>query len=130
MSQNMSPSPTTRACLPPRWLRAAAGLTGAALLLVAGCSTQAAGVSCSPGTTVVCSCQGALTGQSTCDSSGNEGACECGGAPDSSSGGGGSPSGAGSDSGGGEAGMLPGEGGAFDATAGEGSAAGDSGAGG
>ncbi len=91
------------------------GLVGVGLVLVAlapvGCSTPAAGVSCSPGTTVACSCQGALTGQATCDSSGREGACLCAGGSGGSSGGssdggsGGSSGSSGSSSGGLEAGV-------------------------
>ena len=66
-----------------------------------GCGASDAGVSCSPGVTLKCSCGGSLTGQSTCDSTGREGACECGAGSGSSSGGSGSSSGAtGSSSGG------------------------------
>jgi hypothetical protein len=80
-----------------------AGLAGAAAVLVfavvtpLACSNQPAGVSCSAGSTVVCSCNGALTGQAACDSTGHEGACVCDGSGSSS--GSASSSGAGSGSG-------------------------------
>lgn len=67
-------------------------LAAAALMTQAGCSTQAAGVTCQAGSTVTCSCQGALTGQAQCDSTGHESACNCTG--------GGSGSGGSSSSGG------------------------------
>src|ERR1035441_3415561 len=51
-----------------------------------GCAADA-GVSCSPGQTLRCSCNGSLTGQATCDSSGHESACDCSGASDDSGGG-------------------------------------------
>jgi hypothetical protein len=105
-----------------------AGLVAAALALGAhvGCSTQAAGVSCPPGSMVVCSCNGSLTGQAQCDSSGHEGECLCngdsGGSSGSSSGSGsGSSSGGGSGSGSGgtEGGTPSGDSGAEDGALGD-----------
>ena len=86
-------APRTRTVHVRLGLVALAGVLG---LVSAACSTSSAGVSCSPGTTLTCSCAGSLTGQSTCDATGREGACQCGPGSGSS---GGSSSGAGGGSG-------------------------------
>jgi hypothetical protein len=75
----------------------AAGSLGAILALSlavvqGGCAADA-GVSCSPGQMLRCSCNGSLTGQATCDSSGHESACDCSGGSDDSGGGSGSSGG-------------------------------------
>src|SRR5262245_21173974 len=79
-----------------------------ALLASVGCSTSSAGTQCQPGQMLTCSCNGALTGTTQCDSNGHPLACVCGagsssGGGSSSSGGSGS-SGSGSSSGGTEEG--------------------------
>jgi hypothetical protein len=65
-----------------------------ALLAPAGCSTSSAGVQCQAGQMLACSCNGALTGVTQCDSSGHPLACQC--SSGSGSGGGGSGGGSGS----------------------------------
>jgi hypothetical protein len=104
-----------------------AGLVAVALALGAhvGCSNQAAGVSCPPGSMVVCSCSGSLTGQTQCDSNGHEtNECICGdsggssGSSGGSSGGSSSGGGSGSGSGGTDGGTVSGDGGANDAALG------------
>src|ERR1700722_9261112 len=94
----------------------AAGALALAVVTPMACSNQPAGVSCAAGSTVVCSCNGALSGQAECDSTGHEGACLCNGSGSSSgsasSSGGGSGSGSGSSSG---AGSDSGSGGVGDA---------------
>jgi hypothetical protein len=94
------------------WLWTLAGIASAALIAQAGCSTQAAGVTCSPGSTVACSCQGSLSGQATCDSSGHEGACNCTGTGSSSGSGSSGGSSSGSSSGGSSGSSSGGEAGA------------------
>jgi hypothetical protein len=109
------------------WVWSLAGVVAvavAALVAQAGCSTQAAGVNCTPGSTVMCSCQGALTGQAQCDSSGHESACNCTGGGSSSGGGsGGSSGGASGGSSGGSSGSssggVPAEGGSGGGDGGE-----------
>jgi hypothetical protein len=74
-----------------RTVRLALGSLGAVLaigLAVAqgGCGSGDAGVTCSPGQPLKCSCGGSLSGQATCDGSGHEGPCDCSGGSGSSSG--------------------------------------------
>ncbi len=87
----------------------AAFAVASALIAPAGCSTSSAGVQCQAGQMLTCSCNGALTGTTQCDSNGHPLACSCppgsgSGGGSTSSGGSGSSGGTGSSSGGTEEG--------------------------
>ena len=113
---------TTRNASTWLWsLLGAGAIATVAVVAQSACSTQAAGVTCQAGSSVACSCEGALTGTAECDSTGHESACNCSDATTSSGSGSssgsssglssGSSSGSSSGGSGGDSGGLPAEGG-------------------